>query len=361
VLLLLNICRYRRAPKVSSGAKPFVSILIPARNEQSNIAACVKSALQSRDADIEVLVLDDHSSDATPKIVQNLSARDPRVRLLHSLPLPDGWCGKQFACHQLSHRATAPILFFIDADVRLMPDAVARSARFLERSGADLVSGVPRQITETFSEKLLIPLIHFVLLGFLPFGMMRRFRSAAFAAGCGQFFVARAESYERAGGHQCVKGSGHDGIELPRAFRKRGFKTDLFDPTDLASCRMYDSGSAVWNGLAKNAVEGIAKPSLIIPFSILFFFGHVLPPALLLYALATGAPAMLISILGVGIGMSYAARTVAKYRFAQSWLGVWLHPIALLLFLGIQWWALYQDRRGRPILWKGRPQPRLAS
>jgi glycosyltransferase involved in cell wall biosynthesis len=361
VLLLANIIRYRRPARVTADSPLRVSVLIPARNEENNIADCLTSVLRNTGVDLEVLVLDDQSTDRTVKIVQALAQTDPRLRLITSLPLPSGWCGKQFACHQLAREATSSYLLFVDADVRLESDAVVRSLHFLRTSGADLVSGVPRQLTETFSEKLLIPLIHFILLGFLPFGMMRRFRSAAFAAGCGQLFLARAKAYHSTGGHRSIAASGHDGIELPRAFRRHGFRTDLFDSTSIATCRMYRSSAAVWTGLAKNAIEGIAKPTVIVPFTVLLLFGQVLPPFLLAYSLISGAPTAVLMLLGVATGASYAARSVSARRFAQSWLGVALHPIAILSFLGIQWFAFFQARRGRPFVWKGRAQPRLVS
>lgn len=361
VLLLLNLTRYCLAPQVISD-RPIdrISVLIPARNEEENIAECVKSVLRSTGVDIEVLVLDDQSTDRTAEIVQAIAQDEPRLRLIHSLPLPPAWCGKQFACHQLAREASSPYLFFIDADVRLEPGAAIRSLNFLRASGADLVSGVPRQLAETFSEKLLIPLIHFMLLGFLPLGMMRRFRSPAFAAGCGQLFLGRAEAYHSCGGHRSIAASGHDGIELPRIFRKHGFRTDIFDPTDIATCRMYRSGPAVWSGLAKNAIEGIAKPTLIVPFTMVLFFGQILPPFLLAYSLMSGAPKLVLVPWVVGTGLSYAARLISSVRFQQSWLGVALHPVAILSFLFIQWFAFFQARRGRPFVWKGRAQPHVA-
>lgn len=356
-LLMANVVRYRRAP-VAGRAAPRVSILIPARNEEANIGDCLQSVLRCPNPDLEVIVLDDHSTDRTGEIVRSI--RDPRLRLLSSNPLPPGWCGKQHACQQLADAATRPYLVFLDADVRLGAGAVPRIVAFLERTGADLASGVPRQITLTFSEKLLIPLVHFILLGFLPFGFMRRFRHPAFAAGCGQLFAARAESYRRAGGHAAIKSSGHDGIQLPRAFRKAGFKTDLFDATDLAACRMYASGAEVWAGLAKNAREGIAKPSLILPFTFLFMFGQILPPLLFVWAFFSGAEAKALALLGVGMGASHAARAICTHRFGQSWLGALLHSLSVLAFLAIQWQAAYREWLGRPAYWKGRPQPRLA-
>lgn len=359
-LLLLNLIRFR-APPPPSADWPEISVLIPARNEAANIRACVESVQASEYVKLEVLVLDDHSTDETGVIVRELADRDPRVRILRSQPLPNGWCGKQFACHQLSQHATGELFCFIDADVRLESQALARAAAYLQKVRADLVSSVPRQFTLTFSERLLVPLIHFVLLAYLPFGLMRRFRHAAFAAGCGQFFMARAQSYRQAGGHQSLAASGHDGIQLPRVFRTHGFRTDLFDVTGLASCRMYPASEAVWSGFAKNAVEGIANPKLILPFTALFLLGQVLPPFLLVAALLTGMPAPVAIVLGVGTTINYAARIACSWRFRQSWLGAALHPLGILSLLGIQWWALYQEKRGRQFLWKGRPQRRLAA
>src|SRR5262245_45471964 len=137
VLYAINVHMYRPAP-LPSGPQPSVSILIPARNEAGSIGAALQSALASEQVEFEIVVFDDHSDDGTAAIVSDFSGRDARVRLLQSEPLPDGWCGKQFACHQLAHNARFPLLVFVDADVRLATDAVARLAAFLESSRADL-------------------------------------------------------------------------------------------------------------------------------------------------------------------------------------------------------------------------------
>lgn len=357
-LLFLNLFRYRPAPATRADAEPAISVLIPARNEESNIGACLASVLANRNVHLEVLVLDDHSEDRTAEIVRSWQQRDPRVRLVRSTQLPEGWCGKQFACHQLSREASHPHFAFIDADVRLGPDALSRAWAFLERSRSALVSGVPWQETRTFSEKLLIPLIHFVLLAYLPFGMMRRFRSAAFAAGCGQFFLVQAEAYRQAGGHKAVAASAHDGLMLPRSFRKAGFRTDLFDATDVAQCRMYPSGGEVWRGLTKNAVEGIARPTLLLPFTAFFLFGQILPPFLAISLMMLGATGPVVLLLAVASLFSWATRLACAWRFRQSWLGALLHPLAIASFLAIQWRAAFLELRGRPFYWKGRPQPR---
>lgn len=328
-------------------------MLIPARDEERSIRGAVEAALASRDVDLEVIVLDDHSRDRTAEIVRGLG--DPRVRLETAPPLPAGWCGKQHACAVLAGLARHPLLLFVDADVRLEPDGAARAAAFLERSGAGLVSGVPRQETVTFLERLLLPLIHFVLLGFLPMGWMRRFRHApSFGAGCGQLFLARRADYEKAGGHAAIRASLHDGVTLPRAFRRAGIATDLFDATSIASCRMYRGAGEVWRGLSKNATEGIAAPATIVPFTFLLAAGQVAPPALLLLGLLGVLPADVLLPAAAGSLAAWLPRLAAVRRFRQPLDSALLHPVAILVFLALQWTALGRKLLGRPSGWKGR-------
>jgi glycosyltransferase involved in cell wall biosynthesis len=181
-----NLRLYAPPPSCGSGtasATPAISVLIPARNEEGSIRAAVEAVLASTGVQLEVLVLDDHSEDATAAIVADFAAHDPRLRVISAPPLPPGWCGKQYACATLAARASQPLLVFIDADVRLAPQGLARMAAFLSSSGADLASGFPRQETGTLAERLVIPLMHFLLLGFLPMARMRRTRHPAFGAG----------------------------------------------------------------------------------------------------------------------------------------------------------------------------------
>ncbi len=245
--------RHFRTVGQPSNARYAASILIPARNEAASIESCVEAALQTTGIDFEVVVLDDHSTDETAAIVARIAARDSRVRLETGSALPAGWCGKQHACFILAQLAKRPLLCFIDADVQIAPHAIARIADFVESSGCDYVSGFPQQVMETFLKRLLIPMMYFVLLAFLPLKRMRRSLSPSYAAGNGQLVMIRRESYEKCGGHELIKASLHDGLTLPRTFRHHGFKTDLFDAGDLALCRMYRSSREVWFGLAKNA------------------------------------------------------------------------------------------------------------
>jgi hypothetical protein len=361
LLFRANSRRYRPPPPASApgkdGTVPALSVLIPARNEERAIGDAVEAVLASGGVEFEVVVLDDSSEDATSDVVSAIASRDARVRLLRGQPLPAGWCGKQYACSLLAEAARHPLLVFLDADVRLAPNGLARLTAFLVESGADLVSGIPLQKTGTLFEKLVIPLIHFLLLGFLPLGRMRRSRHPAYAAGCGQFFLVRRSAYELAGGHAAIRASLHDGITLPRAFRVAGFRTDLCDLTDIATCRMYRSAGDVWRGLAKNATEGLASPGMIVPATVILLGGQVLP--ILLLGTIAWLPPLATCFALLAAVASYYPRIAAAKRFRQSWLGAILHPAGIIVFLAIQWYAFIRSARRQPAGWKGREYQRL--
>lgn len=331
------------APPFRNDSSAKVSILIPARDEEINIEAAVLAAL--RNVNAEVLVLDDDSTDRTRAMVDAIARCEPRLRVLSGEPLPTGWIGKNHACAQLAAAASHPLMLFVDADVRLAPDAAARLAASLRESHASLISGVPRQQVGTFSEKLLVPLIHFLLLGFLPLQRMRRSPHPAYASACGQLIMIERPAYERSGGHSAIRGRMHDGLALPKQFRLFGFHTDLVDATDLATCRMYRRNADVWRGLAKNAHEGLGAPARIVPITLLLVCGQVLPFA----CLATGRSTFIIAA-----ALALLPRVLALRRFHQPLLSVVLHPIAIAALLGIQWAGLIRWRRGNSASWKGR-------
>ena len=333
-----------------------VSVLIPARNEERVIAASITSLLASRGVQFEIVVLDDGSTDRTAEIVAAFAAKDPRVRLESSPPLPRGWNGKQHACHTLAALARTNVLCFLDADVRLAPEALAAMAAFLVRSRSDLVSGFPRQETETFLETLLLPLIHFVLLSYLPLAAMRSSPAPGFAVGCGQFLMARRDAYRQSGGHAEIRTTMHDGLLLPNLFRRHGYRTDIADLTHLATCRMYHNAGEVWRGLAKNATEGMAAPARILPFTILLFCGQILPLLLAISLLlspasyAGRAQAFLLAALAA----SLLPRLYSVFQYRQPLLSALLHPLGVAVLLVLQWYALIRKLAGQQVTWKER-------
>jgi hypothetical protein len=350
---LVNLAIFRAPRRMSYGALNPVSILIPARDEASNIGPAMDAALAQRDARVEVIVLDDGSTDGTDVIVEARAAREPRLRLIRGAPLPPGWNGKQHACHQLSQAARHPILVFVDADVRLAPDAVARMHGYLEAKRADLVSGFPKQITRTLAEIVTIPQILVLLLGYLPFPMARAFRSPGFAAGCGQLMMVRARAYADAGGHAAFRDRMHDGLNLPRNVRRSGGSTDILDATPIARVRMYDNWPDIWQGFTKNATEGMAKPVALPIWTVLLAGGHLLPLLLLPLAWLLGA-SQAAGLALLAVAMVLVARTLLAIKVRQSPLAVLLHPVGVAVTLWIQWSALRDARRGQRAVWRGR-------
>ncbi len=341
--------RLLRPPRPAAG-RPAVSVLIPARNEAANIADAVACVLRCQDVELELLVLDDGSTDATAAILATVA--DPRLRVIAGDGvLPPGWSGKQYACARLGRAAQHELLVFVDADVRLAPDALSRLAGAMEADPElGLASGVPRQITGSWSERLLLPLIHLLLLGYRPIWLDRDRTQPGFAAGCGQLFVARRDAYRATGGHDAIRASLHDGLTLPRAFRRAGFQTGLFDVTGFATCRMYGNARDLWEGLGKNACEGMATQRALPVWTVLLGGGHVLP--LLLVLLRRPQP-QTVAALGCGL----ALRLLLAVRFRQDLLGALLHPVGVLLLLVRQWSALLGAQAGRPKTWRGRTYP----
>ena len=349
----INLLFYRKPGAQSRSSTPRrVSVLIPARNEEISIVAAVESVLASRGVELELLVLDDASIDRTAALVAAISARDNRLALHAAPALPDGWNGKQHACAVLGQLAKYETLCFLDADVRLSPEALQALLAELDAGGCDLLSGFPFEETGTWLEKLLIPLIHFVLLCYLPLPGLRKLpRVPSLAAGCGQLMLVRREAYQRSGGHGAIRETMHDGILLPRLLRTNGYATDLFDLTHLARCRMYRNAGEVWRGLGKNATEGMAAPSRIMPFTIMLFFGQVVPAAWLAVAALEHAPLLWPA---VAVAAGYIPRVLALVWFRQSLLGAIFHPAGVATLLVLQWWSLARKLLGRQAVWKER-------
>lgn len=355
LLFCWNLLLFRRPPQ-PAGPLPPVSLLIPARNESANIAAALNGALSSQGIDFEVVVLDDGSTDDTAAIVASYAARDARVRLEHGPPLSAGWAGKAHAAHLLAGKARHGLFCFVDADVSLDPQALARMTALLFNRNRALVSGFPQQETVTTLEWMLLPLIHFLLLGFLPIAGLRYTRLAGFGAGCGQFLLMRRDAYQATGGYASVRSTMHDGIVLTSLFRSHGFATDIADLTGLATCRMYRSSAETWNGLMKNATEGLAAPARILPFTALLLGGQVLPWALLLTVLVRPSLSQGHVMLWIFAACfaSLLPRLIAVPRFRQRLAGALVHPVAIIVLLGLQWCALIRKLLGIKVTWKER-------
>jgi len=367
LLFALNLRRYR-VPKFGAESNVPVAVLIPARDEEKNIGAALESVLASREVELEVFVLDDDSADRTVNIVLDAAARDSRVKLLQSSRLPAGWTGKQYACWQLAQATDAPVMLFMDADVRVQPWAIARSVAALRAKKVKLLSGFPRPMATNALGKMLLALRQYLLLSFLPFRSMQKTTKPAYAAGSGQFMLVEREAYLASGGHEAIRETRQDGVMLPRLFREHGFRTDIVDLTTLAEAQMFRARSI---GLAKSVAEGIGIEEHIVTFSAVLLLGQVLPAIVACWWLfkstsmiAAGGTiedptglAMVSLLLMIALVASYAPRIIAARRFKQSMVSAMLHPLEMLLMLAVQWVAFARTAMGRPVTWRAREYP----
>ncbi len=332
-----------------------VSILIPARNEAGNIVGTVRAALASTGVPVEVIVGDDHSTDATAALVTAIG--DPRLRLAPVPDLPEGWTGKNHACAHLAGLAKGRHLLFMDADVTLEPQAAAALSARARHTGAALVSAVPRQRMDTPGERLTVPMINFLLVGYLPVPLMRRLPNPSLATACGQLVLFEAQAYAATGGHGAVRAFLHDGVRLAPLFRRAGYRTDLVAGAQLATCRMYDGFPAAWAGFSKNAHEGLATPRALPLWTALLGLGHLLPVVLVLTGLLVDVPPEAMALAGLALAVSLATRAAITLATREPAATILLHPASIAVALAIQWNVLLRRERAGAATWKGRSYP----
>jgi glycosyltransferase involved in cell wall biosynthesis len=292
---------------------------------------------------VEVVVMDDGSTDRTAEIVREFAAADARVRFETCPALPPGWTGKVHACARLAEAARGTHLLFIDADVRLDPDAAASMAGHAARTGAAMVTGVPRQEIGSLGEAVTVPMINFLLFCYLPGGGRAFTRRADMAAACGQLMMVERQAYEATGGHTAIRTLLHDALQLSRRMRAAGFATEVVEGAPLATCRMYDGFAQSWSGFIKNAREGMATPVGLPIWTAMLAGAFLWPIALLPEAWA---------FLALALGL--ALRTAVSLRVREPWWTIPLHPAAVAVALAIQWTALVRGLMGKPAGWKGR-------
>ncbi len=356
ILAAMNLTLLR-TPEPDAGEAGLVSILIPARNEAAQIAETVRAALASVGVAIEVLVGDDHSTDATAAIVAGMEAGEPRLRLVAVPPLPEGWTGKNHACAHLAGAARGAHLLFVDADVLLKPFAAAGLVAHARRTGSGLVSAVPRQVMGTLGEKLTVPMINFLLVGYLPVAMMRASMRPALGAACGQLLLIGRDAYAAIGGHGAIRRFLHDGVKLPRLLRAAGHRTDLVAGHALADCRMYTGFSQCWAGFSKNAHEGMATPVALPVWTALLGLGHVLPAVLVLAGAFGSLSGATWFLAFAALAVSLATRAAITLVTDEPAATIPLHPAAVVVALAIQWNVLLRRKRAGAAVWKGRSYP----
>lgn len=333
---------------------PKISVLIPARNEEMRLRPCLSTLSDSDYPILEILVLDDHSTDGTTQLVAHRAKGDPRIRLLAGENLPDGWVGKPWACHQLAREAKGEYLLFVDADTRFSDITIAHAVNLAHQTKADLISLWPYLEAHTWSERLVIPFVHLFILFYLPHWIRAPLRSLG--AANGQFVLFRREAYEKIKGHESVRHHMVEDIGIARNLRQAGAKILNLDGTNpghaiaLVRCRMYTRFSEVWEGFTKNLYPSFDGNIPAFLFFQLIQVVVFLAPFLLLLTPYRGP------LVWTEVAIILALRFSLAHRFRQSYLGALLHPLGQSLVLVIAMNSWLQALRGK-LPWKGRHYP----
>ena len=227
-----------------------VSAIVPARNEEANIAGAVES-LAAQTVPVEIIVVNDSSTDRTGEILEELRARIPQLRVVEPGELPEGWTGKNFAVSRGVEASAAPWLLLTDADVRHAPNAVEAGLAAARKTGAAMVSFSPDQELPTWWERAMIPLVYCRLAGEYPYERVSN-PEDALAAANGEWLLVSRVAYNAVGGHAAVKNEVLEDVELARLLKRTGCRLHFARGVGLARSRMYRSLGEMREGWAKN-------------------------------------------------------------------------------------------------------------
>ena len=356
-ILLRNLIDLPGVPEHSPGQGAFVSVLVPARNEEQNIERCVRSLLRQEYAPFEILVLDDGSTDATPELLHSLVKESGgKVRVLQGKPLPEGWHGKSWACSQLGHQAKGELLLFTDADTMHESDALRRTVGAIETSGADMLSLMPHQELYSFWEKLVVPLVHVILMCYLPLRFVRTSRRAAFCFANGQFILFRREFYDRINGHAAVQNALVEDVWLCKSVKKAGGSVVAFNGTDVVSCRMYRNFRDIWEGFSKNLFAALGYSTFGFMALITMIAALYIAPFLFLFhsMFAGDFTFSLFWLPLIHVTVALLCRILIALTFRQSLAVAFLHVFSQIVLLAIACNSFYSIKFGNGASWKGR-------
>jgi cellulose synthase/poly-beta-1,6-N-acetylglucosamine synthase-like glycosyltransferase len=334
IITVVNVINMRVVGlKGATTVSETIDVLIPMRDEEENVEACLKSVLNSELLEAsQVYVLDDGSSDLTGQLISEF-----KVNKLTGTPLPSGWLGKVWACHNLAQNGSGKYLVFMDADVRLHPYAIASSITRMNKFGWDFISPYPRQIAGSFLEKLIQPLLQWSWLASVPLRLAEKFPNRSMTIANGQFFIVKRSAYEKSGGHAAIAGEVLDDLELARLLVSHGFRGGVADGSAVASCRMYKSNAQLIDGYTKSLWKAFGGQLGTVVAILLLFFTGISP------YLGIGAPASFI----------FLSRVLAAIKTRSNPAYAFLHPISIVLLIYLITLSSIRKSRGT-LTWRGR-------
>ena len=344
-LILLTIAAVNfvhiRTPKRTSDLTQTVGVIVPMRNEAENVEGIV-ATLTAQEGSLHFYLLDDNSEDKTFELLQLFTKADPRFTVIPGAALKDHWIGKTWALQQLFEATNEEILVSIDADVRLSNDAINKAVTLMHGARLDFVSPYPRQIAQSFAERLIQPLLQWSWLTTVPLRYAESSGQQSMAVANGQFFVVRRSALVAIGGYQSVKHAVIDDVFLARELVKNGSSGIVINGSDIAETRMYTSWSQIKTGYGKSLNQA---------------FGSIVGAVFVVaFLIATSIAPVLLGLLGnpygwLGFTAIVGTRILSAIKSRGRVLDSVLHPISVLALIYLIVYSYL--RRGR-IQWKGR-------
>ncbi len=252
---------------------PFVSVLVPARNEERNILNLLNSISNQNYPNYELIILNDNSTDNTAKIVSEFIANNSHIniQLIIGRELPSGWIGKNWACFQLSESANGDILIYTDADNTHSKDAIITSVNAINRNNVDFLSAFPEQILVTFWEKVITPFIDLVLYSLLPLILVKNSKFTSLSAANGQWIVIAKDAYKITGGHNTLKNKIVEDVEFCKLIKSKNLKAMVLNGQEIIFTRMYHNLTEIISGFNKN-FYGLTNNNIFIFLFLMTFF-----------------------------------------------------------------------------------------
>lgn len=347
--------RLGHAKPADADTQPMVSVMIPARNEAHIILTTVMKLDLQDYPNYEIIVLDDSSTDGTSDMIEDYPSA--RVTLITGKPLPPGWLGKNWACHQMAQVAKGDIFIFTDADVQWHYGSLDCVVNDMQATRADLLTVWPTQITVTWAERLIVPLMALVVNSYLPLWGTHHVPLSLFAAANGQCMAWQRDAYFLTGGHEAVRDNVLEDVTLARMAKAKGLRLRMEDGAGWITCRMYDGWREVRDGFAKNIIAGYGNSVVALLVATVFhWLLFIFPWGLLAYGLSQPGSAdserwVSWAWMMIGLGLGVRALTAAMTR--QRVLDALLMPVSALLMTLIAARAIYWRITGRTS-WKGR-------
>lgn len=361
VIATLNLILNLRSIKITGkhfampASTPRISILIPARNEEANIGTCLRS-LECQDyPDYEILVLDDGSTDNTANIVRQLEAENFCIHLIQGEPLAKGWNGKAYACHQLAKQASGAWLLFVDADTIHEPSMLSSVIAMALQNKASLLSGFPRQIASSLTQKVTIPVFNFIIMSWLPLWWLQRDNKPRLSFANGQFLFFEKDEYWRVGGHESVKSRIMEDVWLgAEVYRKKG-KVLAVDLSPVVACHMYHNFSQMWHGFAKTIYALTRAPLVMIPAGIVAYMLFLGPfYAIFSQYVLKDLPTTWAFLVVFQVVVIIFMRLLVNQHFKESVISSILHPVGLGFFFANAFYVLIRRFSGTGVSWKKR-------